>query len=298
MTTKLLYNSNEQLLLSARRKARKTAVDYIVKYSVAVLLLCIVLLPVVFMLFQSVMTYTESSGLEMHLFPHSFQPSNYKIITGYLSQLGNTLLVVAINAFFIPLTACITAFPFARAKFIGKKIAFAVILATVMVPASVLQIPTYTLYATVGLTGKLVSLWIQAFFGGGALNIFLVIQFMRTLPKELDEAALIDGASLFRIFAVIIMPLVFNVFVYICINTVIAQWMDFQGPLMYLSSGSEKSYTLALKFYVDYTNSTYLSDHYNEMMAMVVCMSLPPVALFLVFQQRMIGGIKIGGLKD
>ena len=74
--------------------------------------------------------------------------------------------------------------------------------------------------------------------------------------------------------------------------------MDFQGPLMYLSSGSEKSYTLALKFYVDYTNSTYLSDHYNEMMAMVVCMSLPPVALFLVFQQRMIGGIKIGGLKD
>lgn len=62
MTTKLLYNSNEQLLLSARRKARKTAVDYIVKYSVAVLLLCIVLLPVVFMLFQSVMTYTESSG--------------------------------------------------------------------------------------------------------------------------------------------------------------------------------------------------------------------------------------------
>lgn len=298
MATTDTMNASELLLLSAKRKKAKLVRDYIIKYGIAALLLCVVLLPVVFMLCRSVMTYEEVSGLTMHLFPRTFDLSNYKIILDYLKQLGNTLIVVAINAFFIPLTACITAFPFARTKFIGKKAAFAVILATVMVPGSVLLIPTYTMYATVGFTGRLISLWIQSFFGGGALNIFLVIQFMRTIPKELDEAALIDGASLFKIFAKIIFPLIFNVFLYICISTVIGLWMDFQGPLTYLGTGDEKNFTLALKFYIDYTNSTYLSDHYNVMMAMVVCVSLPPIAIFLIFQDRMIGGIKIGGVKD
>ncbi len=298
MPTIDMIKSSDTMLLSAKHRKAKLVRDYVVKYAVAAVLLCVVLLPVVFMLCRSVMTYEEASGITMHLFPRTFDLSNYKIILDYLKQLGNTLLVVAINAFFIPFTACLTAFPFARAKFIGKKAAFAVILSTVMVPSSVLLIPTYTMYATVGITGKLVSLWIQAFFGGGALNIFLVIQFMRTLPKELDEAALIDGANLFRIFFKIIFPLVFNVFLYICINTVIALWMDFQGPLIYLGTGNESSFTLALKFYIDYTNDSYLSDHYNVMMAMVVCMSLPPVVIFLIFQKRMIGGIKIGGLKD
>lgn len=298
METTNTLSAAELLQKSAKLKKLKLMRDYIVKYAVGIILLCVVLLPVVFMLCRSVMTYEEASGLTMHLFPHTFDFSNYKIIFDYLKQLGNTLLVVAINAFFIPLTACITAFPFARAKFIGKKIAFGVILSTVMVPGSVLLIPTYTMYATVGFTGELISLWIQAFFGGGALNIFLVIQFMRTLPKELDEAALIDGASLFRIFWKIIFPLVFNIFLFICINTVIGLWMDFQGPLTYLGTGDEKNFTLALKFYVDYTNDSYLADHYNVMMAVVTCVSVPPVILFLVFQKRMIGGIKIGGVKS
>lgn len=298
METIEIFLQTSESLASARRKKRRCIRDYIIKYAVAIVLLCIVLLPVAFMLFQSVMSDAEVASIYTHLFPHSFQLSNYKVINGYWKQLGNTLLVVAINAFFIPLTACITAFPFARNRFIGKKVCFGIILATVMVPGSVLLVPTYIMYASVNLTGNLATLWIQSFFGGGALNIFLVIQFMRTLPKELDEAARIDGANLFQIFGRIVFPLVFNVFVYICINTVIALWMDFQSPLTYLSTGNPENFTLALKFYVDYTNSAELSGKYNVMMAMVVCMSLPPVALFLIFQQRMIGGIKIGGVKE
>ena len=298
MATIEIYRQTAASLASARKKRLRSVRDYIVKYAVAAALLCVVLLPVAFMLFQSVMSDAESSGIYTHLFPQTLQLSNYKVNNDYWKQLGNTLLVVGINAFFIPLTACITAFPFARVKFIGKKIFFGIILSTVMVPGSVLLVPTYIMYASAHLTGTLTTLWIQSFFGGGALNIFLVIQFMRTLPKELDEAALIDGANLFQIFLRIIFPLVFNVFVYICINTVIALWMDFQSPLTYLSTGNPENFTLALKFYVDYTNKVELSSKYNVMMAMVVCMSLPPVALFLIFQQRMIGGIKIGGVKE
>lgn len=298
MATIDVYNGASALPASVRKRRRKLVRDYIVKYVVAIALLCVVLLPVAFMLFQSVMSDAESSSIYTHLFPQTFQPENYKVINDYWKQLGNTVLVVGINAFFIPLTACITAFPFARVKFIGKKICFGIILSTVMVPGSVLLVPTYIMYASVQLTGKLATLWIQSFFGGGALNIFLVIQFMRTLPKELDEAALIDGANLFQIFMRIVFPLVFNVFIYICINTVIGLWMDFQSPLTYLSTGNPDNFTLALKFYVDYTNKVELSSKYNVMMAMVVCMSLPPVALFLIFQQRMIGGIKIGGVKE
>lgn len=288
--------TEEKLLRSKRSKRLKRIGGYVVKYTVSAVLLAAVLLPVYSTLFMSVMTYAEVNSLYRPLFPSSFRISNYAVFFDYLPSLGNTLIVVIMNAIFIPLTACITAYPFARGQFIGKKVFFGIIMATVMVPSTVLMIPNYVLYTLIGLKGTLASLYFGAFWGGGALNIFLVIQFMRSLPKEMDEAAQIDGANHFRIFVCIIMPLVFNVFVYIAIGQVIGQWMDFQGPLLYLM-GEEEKYTLALKFYVDYTNSATLQTHKELMAAMAVCMTIPPAIIYFCFQKQMIGGIKIGGVK-
>ena len=170
-------------------------------------------------------------------------------------------------------------------------------MSTVLLPTAVLMIPQYFLYSQMKLIGKLSSQWIGAFWGGGALNIFLVIQFMRSIPKDVDNAARIDGANEYQIFFLIVFPLCFNVFLYMAIGMVMGLWMDFQGPLLYLGN-AEDQYTVGLAFYYFYTsNSNVTANLQNKLMAMCVVMSLVPMALFLIFQKQMIGGIKIGGIK-
>ena len=276
-------------------KKQRKAIDLTVKYLFSVLLIAFFFFPFLFMINKSMFTLDELGGVDVHFFPDHFNLSNYKVFVDYLSYLGNTMQVVVINCIFIPLTACLTAYPLARRRFHGKKIVFLVIMSTVMMPGVVLQIPTYIMFSGMGLVDNLASLWIQSFFGGGALNIFLVIQFMRTIPKDFDEAAKIDGANAFQIFFLIIFPQLLNVMLYISITTGIGLWMDFQGPLIYLVSKENR--TLALQFYISYTNATTVISKQNELAAMAVCMTIPPILLFLFFQRKMIGGIKIGGVK-
>lgn len=175
---------------------------------------------------------------------------------------------------------------------------FGFIMSTVLLPSAVLMVPQYFLYSQFGLVGNLSSQWIGAFWGGGALNIFLVIQFMRGIPKDMDNAARIDGANEYQIFFRIVFPLCFNVFLYMAIGMAMGLWMDFQGPLLYLGE-NESQFTIALAFYFNYVKNTGESSNMqNQLMAMCVVVSLVPLLLFLCFQKQMIGGIKIGGLKD
>ena len=279
----------------AMNKKQKKIIDLTVKYFFSAVLIVFFFFPFLFMINKSMFTIDELGGVDVHFFPNHFNLANYKVFADYLSYLGNTMQVVLINCVFIPLTACLSAYPLARRGFHGKKVVFLIIMATVMMPGVVLQIPTYIMFSGMGLVDNLASLWVQAFFGGGALNIFLVIQFMRTIPKDFDEAAKIDGANAFQIFFLIIFPQLFNVMLYIAITVGIGLWMDFQGPLIYLVS--EENRTLALQFYISYTNATTVISKQNELAAMAVCMTIPPIVLFLVFQKKMIGGIKIGGVK-
>ncbi len=285
----------QEPVIPRRRRTRRERAVLGVKYAVSVLLILFFLFPYMYMLFTSVMTAGETSSIIVHFFPQNFQIENYKIVVDYLPNLGNTLVVLVINCIFQPLSACFCAFPLARHRFIGKKFVFMLVMSTVMVPGIVLQIPTYIMYSAMGLINTLASQWIQAFFGGGALSIFLVIQFMRTLPRELDEAATIDGANQFQIFFVMILPNVMNVFLYLSISLFIGLWMDFQNPLIYLQV--PEKYTLALAFYADFSNTSSAIDRTNELCAMAVCMTIPPIIVFLLFQKTMIGGIKIGGIK-
>ena len=266
-----------------------------IKYAVAAVIIIFLFFPFAFMLTKSMFTVDELLSQEIRFFPSTLNFDNYSIFFDYITYLGNTMQIVIINAIFVPLSACFCSYPLARRKFIGKKFVFGVIMSTVMIPGIVLTIPTYILYSMMGLVDKVPSQWIQSFFGGGALNIFLFIQFMRTIPKEMDDAAMIDGAGPFTIFFRLILPLCFNIFLYVAIGIFIALWMDFQGPIIYLRSRENR--TLALQFYNDFSNMTYIFDRVNKMAAMAVCLTIPPVLLFLLFQKNMIGGIKIGGVK-
>ena len=279
-----------------KRAERKRAALLAVKYLVAAVLIVFFLFPYAFMILKSFMSPAETSpGSLVHFFPQEFTVRNYAIVGRFFKNILNTAVIILINMIFVPLSACFVAFPLARHRFTGKKTMFSIIMATVMIPSTVLMVPQYTLYVQFGLVDKLVSQWIGAFWGGGALNIFLVIQFMRALPKEMDNAAKIDGANEFQIFVRIVLPLCFNIVILISVNVVIGMWIDFQSPLIYLDSPSK--HTVGLAFYHYFSDKTVSSQLSARLMAMCTVMSLLPITLFLCFQKSMIGGVKVGGVK-
>lgn len=291
-------NNDAGDFLKRSRKAKriKNIVLLTLKYFVLILLAVFLLFPYIFMISKSLMTLVDANSPTPSLFPqHGVQFENYKIFLDYWVYFKNSLIVVAINGFFIPFTGFMVAYPFARKNFKGKKIMFAVMMSTVMLPGAVVMVPTYVMFNSFGLVDKLASQWVGAFWGGGAMNIFLMIQFLRGIPKDYDNAAYIDGATMFDIFIKILIPMCKNVLIYIGISTIIGRWSDFQGPLIYLTTKSKM--TVAVAFYYDFNSSGAATMFSNSKMAMAACMTVLPMVLYLCFQKQMIGGIKIGGLK-
>lgn len=266
-----------------------------VRYILLLVFAIFFILPYFYMLTRSLMSLSEVNSPDFILFPSKLHFENYKIVADYLPFLKNTLLIIVINGFFIPVTGAMIAFPFARYRFKGKNIMFSCLMATVMLPGSVTTIPLYVLYSKLGLLDTLASQWVGAFFGGSALQIFLIVQFMRGIPKELDNAAYLDGANKVIVFTRIMLPLCFNILVYTSIGVVLAKWNDFTGPLVYLRS--KNNYTMAVAFYYEFSQNGVNALFINYKMAMTTFMTLVPMLLFFIFQKTMIGGIKVGGLK-
>lgn len=270
-----------------------------VYYALLVLLVIVFLLPFVTMLTKSFMTYVEVRELPVRFFARKPQFSNYKAVlqTKYLRMLLNTVIVVGVNAVAAPLMAAFSAFGFARMPFKLKKPLFGLIMSTLMIPTLVTQIPTYILFANLRLLNSLAPLFISTFFGGGVLNIFLVMQFMRGIPKDIDNAATIDGASPFRTFATIILPLCKPILLYIAISVFIGCWNDIQSPLIYLNSASATKYTLSLGFYYDFGPGGKYQLYKNQQMALGVLMSVPPAILFFIFQKQLLDGVTMSAVK-
>ena len=212
-------------------------------------------------------------------------------------MLLNTLIVVGINMTAAPLAAAFSAFGFARMPFKLKKPLFVFIMSTLMLPSLVTQIPTYILFANLHLLNSLTPLFLSTFFGGGILNIFLIMQFMRSIPKDIDNAATIDGASPFRIFFSIILPLCKPILLYISISVFTGCWNDIQGPLIYLNSASSAKYTLSLGFYYDFGPGGKYQLYKNQQMALGVLMTLPPAIVFFIFQKQLLEGVTMTAVK-
>lgn len=192
------------------------------------------------------------------------------------------------------LAACsLTAFAFARLKFWGKGVWFALMLGTLMLPAQVTLIPQYVLFLHLGWVNTFLPLVVPKFLATDAFFIFLMVQFFRGIPRELDEAAMIDGCSTWQIYTRIMLPLSLPVLVTAGIFTFIFTWDDFFGPLIYLNDMSKYTVTLALRSFVD---STAQSD-YGGLFAMSVLSLVPIFLFFLFFQRLLIEGIATTGMK-
>ncbi len=202
--------------------------------------------------------------------------------------------VIAFLAVIGNVAACsLAAFAFARLEFRGRRIWFALMLMTLMLPYQVTLIPQYVLFRSIGWVDTILPLVVPKFLAADAFFIFLMVQFFRGIPRELDEAAMMDGAGPWRIYWKIMLPLSLPVLATAAVFTFIWTWDDFFGPLIYLNRMSDYTVMLGLR---TFTDSTGTSD-YGGLFAMSV-LSLVPIFLFFLFFQRMlIEGIATTGMK-
>jgi multiple sugar transport system permease protein len=258
----------------------------------------VVLYPALWMLMSSFKPTSEIVG-NVSLWPESASMANYATAlqgiggVSFWTFFWNSMFLAVMSVIGIALSSSISSYAFARIDFPGRRVFFALMIATLLLPFHVVIIPQYIVFNNLGLVDSFVPLLIGKFLAAEAFFVFLMVQFMRNLPRELDEAARIDGAGHVRIFTAIMLPLMKPALVTSSIFAFIWSWNDFFGPLLYLKDPALYSLPIALRLFVDQTST---SD-YGAQMAMSVLALIPVMLFFLLFQRYLVGGVATQGLK-
>ena len=265
----------------------------VIQYIVLTVIAIFLAFPFFLLVSRSFMSETDINAAR--IIPSKIIFDNYVTIfakNNYMLYTWNTLKVVGCNMILVPVSASLCAYSFSRLQWKGREFVFACVLSTIMIPGTVLQIPLYVMFYDFDWLGSLKPLIIPAAFGGGAINIFLLRQFMRGIPKEMDEAAIIDGAGVFRRY-LLILPLCSPILIYIVVGVFASGWSDFFGPLVYLTQ--RETYTLAVIIYQDSLASDLSGA--NLKMAAGAFMSFFPALLFVLYQRKLVDGIMVGAVK-
>lgn len=208
------------------------------------------------------------------------------------TYLRNTLLLCLLTVTGTVLSSALAAYGFACIPWRGRRRVFLVALATMMIPFPVVMVPLYCLYRWLGWIGTLQPLWVGSFFAS-AFNVFLLRQFFMTIPKDLGDAARVDGCSEFRIFWQIMLPLCRPALMVVGLFQFLATWNDFLGPLIYLTDQSDFTLALGLQFF----QSQHGGTEWHYLMAASALVALPVIVLYFFTQKRFIEGIAMTGLK-
>ena len=286
------YNPRSESVTAKRAKS-------MLFHVVALMLTAVVLYPGLWMIASSFKPNSEIGGANTSLWSNNFSFDNFVTAMDGIGgvstlQFFTNSLILAIGAVVgTVLSASVSAYAFARIKFPGRSVFFGMMIATLLLPFHVVIIPQYIVFQQLGLVDTYVPLLIGKFLAADAFFVFLMVQFMRNLPGELDEAARIDGAGHVRIFTSIMLPLMKPALISTSIFSFIWSWNDFLGPLLYLNTPEKYPLPLALRLFVDQTQS---SD-YGAMIAMSVLALLPVLIFFLVFQRYIVEGVSTQGLK-
>lgn len=206
--------------------------------------------------------------------------------------LRNTVFVTVMCLIGQITSASLVAYGFARFKFTGRNVLFYVLLGTMMLPSQVTMIPTFLIWRSFRLVDTFYPLILPAYLGGGAFTIFLLRQFFMTIPRDLDEAAMIDGCSYFGIWWRIIMPLSKPALTTVVIFSFISHWDDFMGPLIYLHSMDKYTVSIGLRMFQDLYGAQL-----DLLMAASLIHILPCIILFFAAQRYFIKGIVMSGIK-
>ena len=279
--------------MSVKHKIQK------VLYHLFVILFGIIMIyPVLWMISGSFKDNAEILRGTLHLIPENLKTSNYS--TGWRGFSGitfgtifkNSLVITAVATFGTVLSSSLVAYALSRLRFRGRKFWFTCMLATMMLPGQVIMIPTFLIWYNLGLNNTFAPL-ILPYFCGQAFFIYQMMQFMAGIPRELDEAATIDGCSKYSIFSHIILPLLKPSIVTTIIIQFYWKWDDYMGPLLYLSKPQSYTASLAIKMFADTASTT----DYGAMFAMSTLSLIPVFLIFLFFNRYLVEGIGTSGLK-
>ncbi|MFJ8928476.1 MULTISPECIES: carbohydrate ABC transporter permease [unclassified Streptomyces] len=264
----------------------------------AIALLLVLLYPVVWVFTASVKPADEIIS-SFNILPSQISWSGFGTALDGIAEVpawrffANSLVLAVGSVIGNVLSCSIAAYAFARLRFRGRGAMFAVMIGTILLPTHLLLIPQYTMFQKVGLVDTYVPLLLGKFLATDAFFVFLMVQFVRNLPRSLDEAALIDGCGHFRIFGHIVLPLLRPALITTAIFTFIWSWNDFFAPLVYLQSPEKYPLPVALRLFVDSTSS----QDYGAMLGMSVLSLLPVIAFFIAFQRLLIEGAATSGMK-
>jgi multiple sugar transport system permease protein len=275
-----------------------TGINKLIRWTVVLLGAAVMLYPILWMVSSSLKP-TEMIFKNPGLIPLRVTLEHYsagwKGTAGvsFTTFYGNSFIMVFFAVIGNAISCALTAFAFARLEFRYKNLLFACMMLTLMIPLHVLIIPQYIIFNKLQWLNSLLPIIIPKFFGMDAFFIFLMVQFIRGIPRELDEAATIDGCNTFHLFARIIQPLMVPATITTVIFTFMWTWNDFFSQMLYLSSVSKYTVTLALRMFLDAEETTV-----GPFFAMSSVSIVPIFVVFLFFQKYLVEGIATTGLKS
>jgi ABC-type glycerol-3-phosphate transport system permease component len=275
-----------------RRIAYKTSM-----YAILLALTALIMLPVGWMLTAALKPDLEPVFTpEPEWYPTKFwEWDNFRrVLTEnmpFLRYMINTMVIVIGNILGVLISCSLVGFAFARLRFRGSKVLFYILIVTMLIPWQALMVPQFLFFVKIGWYGTFLPLIVPS-FGGSAFFIFLIRQYMRTIPRDLDDAARVDGLNTWQIFWRIILPLSTPVLTVCAVFTFLASWNNLLGPLIYLDSDQKFTVAIGLANLV-----TRADTPWNLTMAANLITILPTVIVYFFVQKRLIGGIASVGLK-
>lgn len=265
----------------------------------------LVLVPFLWMISTSLKTQDQLFTREINFIPNPAVPQNYIQVWERLQSInpqmtfwrivGNTLFITVLAMFGEIFSASLVAYGFARFRWRGRDLLFAIMLATVMIPGIVTRVPGFLIWRELGLLDTYDPLTWPSLFAWGPLFVFLMRQFFLTIPREIEEAAVMDGASPVQIYLYIMLPLIKPILLAIAVLSFQGNWNNFQGPLLYISTPEKFPLAVAMRFFDQSLSKE--APQWQYMMAMATMMAAPVLLLYFMAQKQFLEGINIGGVK-
>jgi multiple sugar transport system permease protein len=279
----------------------------IVVYALLVLGATIVLLPFIWMISTSLKTEDQLFTGTINLIPNPVATENYTEVWSKFSSikpemtfwriLSNTLFITVLAMFGEIFSASLVAYGFARFRWRGRNVVFAIMLGTVMIPSIVQRVPAFLIWKQLNLLDTYDPMTWPSLFAWGPLYVFLMRQFFLTIPREIEEAAIIDGANTAQIYWHIMLPLIRPILLAIAVLSFQANWNNFQSPLIYLRSAEKFPLALAIRFFDSSVGEAGQAPLWHYMMALTTMMAAPVLLLYFAAQKQFIEGINVGAVK-
>lgn len=280
-----------------RRPSRSRVVRGVARHILLILVLFVVLYPLLWMVSASLRPANQTFGT-LGLWPSGFTLDNYRVGWNYgtlqFSRYFMNSLVISVLCIIGNILSCsLAAYAFARLEFPFKRVLFAFVLMTLLLPYQATLVPQYVLFNHLAWINTILPLVVPKYLATDAFFVFLMVQFMRTLPRELEDAAKLDGCGHIGIFARIVIPLTLPALGTTALFTFIRTWDDFLGPLLYLNDPNKWTVTVGLNGFLDTTGVSA----FGPLFAMATVSIAPIVGFFLVSQRMLVEGVATTGIK-